>query len=103
MMCLVKTWRNKVSFRGRTWSRRIQWLEDGTTIKLKLEELGNYKEVGVTSEPFAQTIWDRFKSGSSTDDAVSILGIDLPTDKLSRKASNERSQPTAPISTPRRG
>lgn len=90
MYQLTKTWRNKVPFNqtvnSRTWNRRIQWLEDGSgTVKLKLETPEGYREVGVL-EGLAQKVWDRFKDGQSIEDSVSILGTELPPEKLSRKA-----------------
>lgn len=58
---------------GKSWTRRIQWLEDDDKVKLKLEDGAEYKEV-ICSEINANTIWSRFKEGQSIEDAVSILG-----------------------------
>lgn len=91
---LLKSWDNrrgnpKLADRiaGRTWTRRIQWLK-GDLIKLKLEIISltenQYREL-LATEADAQIIWDRFKSGQSIDDSVSILGRIVPESLKSRK------------------
>jgi hypothetical protein len=91
MFNLIKSWDNrktcdrKQCINGRTWTRRIQWLEDeaGAT-KLKLEDGAGYKEVLVTCG-MGQTIWDRFKAGQSINDSVSILAQPVPPGLSSKK------------------
>jgi hypothetical protein len=71
---------------GRSWTRRIQWLEDAEDrVKLKLQDGESYREV-IAVGGMAQTIWDRFKTGQSIDDSVSILGNDPPKFLRSRKS-----------------
>lgn len=58
---------------GRTWTRRIQWLEnEGNSVKLKLEENEIYKEI-LISQAFAQIVWERFKGNSPIDECISIF------------------------------
>lgn len=97
---LVKSWDNRKEIsrvrlsdrdciNGRTWTRRIQWLEDAEDrVKLKLEDGQTYREV-IAVGGMAQTIWDRFKQGQSIDDAVSILGNNPPKFLKSKRASKE--------------
>ena len=94
MYSMVKSWSNRretkakrlKTINGRTWTRRIRWLEDDTSvIKLKFEDGETYFETGV-SVSFAQTVWDRFKEGQSIQDAVSILGVKV---KLSMKGERQ--------------
>lgn len=89
---VVKSWDDrrtcdrKSCIKGRTWVRRIQWLEDcEDRVKLKLEDGDTYREV-IAVGGMAQTIWDRFKAGQSIDDAISILGNAVPKFLRSRKA-----------------
>lgn len=67
---------------GRSWTRRITWLEDGDKIKLKFEDGDTYFETGVPAG-FAPLVWDRFKEGQSIEDSVSIFGCKCV---LSRRA-----------------
>ena len=78
---LRKSWDNRgypvrMNAFGRTWVRRIRWYENGTvTVKLKFEDSTEYVEAGVTVA-FAQTVWDRFKSGQSIQDSLSVFGCE---------------------------
>lgn len=89
----IKTWDNRSKpvrldpKTGRSWTRRIQWLEDAEDrIKLKLWDGEAYKEV-IAVGGMAQTIWDRFKQGQSIDDCISILANPVPKHMQSKKAS----------------
>ena len=94
---VVKTWDDrrrvkegrlqKECINGRTWIRRIQWLEDGPAIKLKFESGDTYHEVGVLTEIAAQTAWDRFKAGQEYSELLSIFGVGDIKVTPSRKAS----------------
>lgn len=74
---------------GRTWVRRIRWLEDaeGRT-KLKMEDGATYREV-IAVGGMAQTIWDRFKVGQPIDDCVSILANPVPACMASKRLADE--------------
>lgn len=92
---LLKSWDNRKRpvrldpKTGRSWTRRIQWLEDAEDrVKLKLEDGEAYREV-IAVGGMAQTIWDRFKSGQSIDDAVSILANPVPKFLRSRKVKDK--------------
>ena len=94
MYGVTRTWNNRdeakrlrlLRINNRTWTRRIQWLEGDRDVKLKFDEDTRYSEVCVPPA-FAQTIWDRFVSGQSAEDAVSIYGLRVwcPSRKLSRQ------------------
>lgn len=97
----IKEWDNRreravkgrlVFTNGRSWSRRITWLEDreACQVKIKLEDGACYSEVTTGTEDMAQTIWDRFKAGQSIDDAVSILARPVPPSLASRRADKGR-------------
>ena len=74
---------------GRTWTRRIQWLEDSMLpVKLKLEDGHMYKEV-LCSRIDAEIIYDRFREGQSIDDCISILGNKVPASLQSIRASRQ--------------
>lgn len=76
---------------GRSWTRRIRWLEDAEDrVKLKLEDGDQYREV-LAVGGFAETIFQRFKAGQSIDDAVSILGGEPPAALQSRRAAEGES------------
>ncbi len=99
MFSKVKCWDNRHQVKllkelrfscvkGRTWTRRIQWLQDlEGRIKLKFEDGTAYSEVMVLSTPLAQTVYDRFKAGQSIADSCSILTHKVPNSLQSRKAS----------------
>ena len=75
---------------GRSWTRRIQWLEDSEgRIKLKFEDGDTYKEVLAAWPDAAKTIWERFKAGQSIDDCISILVNFVPKHLQSRKAGEQ--------------
>lgn len=76
------------TIKGRTWTRRIQRLEDDGIIKLKMEDGEVYKEVlaGATD---VETIYKRFMQGQSIDDCISILGSKVPESLQSRRAKND--------------
>lgn len=91
MFSLVKSWDNRKEAKskrlstvnGRSWTRRVQWLEDASDlVKLKFCDGEGYLETGVY-RPFAQLVWDRFKSGQSAQEAISVFGGKVT---LSRKA-----------------
>lgn len=93
-----RTWDNRISgkllIHGKTWTRRITQLSDGDgNVKLKMEicpivtGANEYKEVLVPSG-LTQTVWDRFKTGQSIEDCVSILGKEVPKPMRSRKAAD---------------
>jgi hypothetical protein len=76
---------------GRTWTRRVQWLEsseEGAPVKLKFEIMTTteekYEEVGVP-EGFAQTVYDRFKAGQSIEDCVSIFKVHVQPSRKGKK------------------
>lgn len=87
---VIKTWDDRKTanrrecIKGRTWFRRVQWLEDGTHVKLKLEVGTDYKEV-IADCGMANTVWQRFKEGQSIADSVSILAIPVPPCLASRR------------------
>ena len=98
MFSKVKSWDNRTSGRllpnGRTWTRRITWMEDeNDAIKLKLEYVSqdgedtSYKEV-LCDAIAAETIWKRFREGQPIDDAISILGNLVPKSLKSKKAGD---------------
>jgi len=98
----VKEWDNREERRvrgrlvftnGRSWTRRVQWLEDSDEgpVKIKFWELDTggleaYTECGVP-QAFARTVWDRFKEGQSAQDALSIFRVGV---KPSRKAQEQQ-------------
>lgn len=95
MFSLVKSFDNRKetkvkrlpTINDRTWTRRIQWLEDDGLIKLKLEDGDRYKEI-LVSEKDANTIWARFKHEyTNIDDCISIFGGVVPTSMQSRRAT----------------
>lgn len=100
MFSKVKDWDNRNEQRrkgqlvftdkGRSWTRRIQWLENQEgNVKLKLEDnVQGYKEV-IVSEKDAQTIYERFRAGQSIQDSISILGTDPPQHLKSKRASEQ--------------
>lgn len=70
---------------GRTWTRRVQWLEEGNTVKLKFDDGERYYETGVPAA-FAQKVYDRFREGQSIEDSVSIFqSFAKPSMKQSRR------------------
>ncbi len=71
---------------GRSWTRRIQWLVWDGSVKLKLEDGKDYREV-LTDKLSGNIIWKRFREGQSIDDCVSILGNVVPASLQSKKAS----------------
>jgi hypothetical protein len=88
---LIKSWNNrkscnrKTQVNGKSWSRRIQYLEDEEgRVKLKLEDGTEYREI-IAGGGSANTIWDRFKAGQSIDDSVSILSATPPEFLKSRR------------------
>jgi hypothetical protein len=92
----VKSWDNRGRpvrldpTTGRSWTRRIRWLEDSDgRIKLKLEDGQVYKEVVAVFSDAAQRVWDRFKDGQSIDDCVSILAAAVPRHLASRRATDK--------------
>jgi len=89
---VVKTWDNRrdkpsPTINQRTWTRRIQWLEDGPAIKLKFESGETYNEVGVLTEIAAETAWQRFKVGAEFEELKSIFGVGDIKVTPSRKAT----------------
>jgi hypothetical protein len=85
----LKMWRNSPevqekrlpTINDRTWTRRIQWLEDSPTsdvVKLKMEDGEVYKEVGV-SRFQADGVWHRFKDGQSIEDCLSFFAVRTPS------------------------
>lgn len=96
---VLRTWHDEVRFptpteadrwASRTWTRRIRWSEDGQgNVKLKFEEGEAYREVCIP-EAFAQTVWDRFKSGQTSQEAVSIFAGELtgPSRKVKQGAGD---------------
>lgn len=92
---MLKSWNNRRSCKradciyGRTWTRRIRWLESiDHQIKLKLEEGEYYREVLVPFKDAANTIWLRFKDGQPIDDCISILGVVPPAYLRSKKGKS---------------
>ncbi len=93
---MVKSWddgrdeithcRKPFNARGRSWDRRIRWLEDGDLVKLKMEDGEDYSEVLSNNSLDPQTIWNRFKAGQSILDCVSILAVTPPKALRSKKA-----------------
>jgi len=91
---LHKSWDNRTKpvridpATNKSWTRRVQWLNgtDGL-VKLKLEDVtdGVYREV-LCPDYAAQIIWDRFKTGQSINDAVSILANPVPKGLQSKRA-----------------
>lgn len=92
----VKEWDNRKDRRkngrlvftdkGRSWTRRITWMENSDgQVKFKLEADDVYKEV-LVSGGAADTIWSRFKAGSSIDDCIGILAVPVPKALASKKA-----------------
>lgn len=74
---------------GKTWTRRAQWLtNEHGDIKLKFIDGEAYREVLVPSTELAQTIWSRFKAGATIQDAISILGVEVPKSMHSRRADS---------------
>lgn len=76
------------TFNGRTWTRRIQFLEGTPLNKLKLEDGKEYKEI-LVSKLDAEKIYERFKEGQSINDCISILGAKVPESLQSRRASGQ--------------
>lgn len=82
-MYVIKIWDNRKetkakrlpTINGRTWTRRVQWLEEGTVIKLKFEDGLTFLELGVLTTIAAQTAWDRFKEGATPEALRSIFGV----------------------------
>jgi len=97
MFGVVKTWDNRRETKAqrletinkRTWTRRIQWLEDGPAIKLKFDEGSEYNEIGVLTEIAAQTAWDRFKAGETFASLKSIFGVGDIKVQPSKKAATQ--------------
>lgn len=98
---LHKSWSNRTETKaerlptvnGRTWTRRIQWLEaaDETGVKLKLEDGIEYKEV-ILPLLDADKVYNRFCEGQSIADALSILTRPVPKDLQSRRASRQEAK-----------
>ncbi len=94
MFGMLKTWTNAPqpgahTRNGRTWTRRIQWLEDSEgNVKLKMECVNGYKEA-LVQQADAGTVWRRFKDGQSIDDCLSIYGSPVPPPMKSRRAAKE--------------
>lgn len=96
MFSTVKSWDNREQRRkagrlaftdGKSWTRRIRWLADGdATVKLKLEDGDQYREVIALSVQLADRIWQRFKDGQPINDCVSILAVDAPAALQSKRA-----------------
>ncbi len=94
MFVHTRTWDNRNSRRingrlnmtgGRSWSRRIQWLENQEgQVKLKFEVGDSYREE-LIPEGFAQIVWDRFKAGQSVEDCISIFALHLPVSMASKR------------------
>jgi hypothetical protein len=86
----LKTWDNRTSGsllpNGKTWTRRITWLVGETLVKLKLEDGDAYREV-LVDETSAKIVWQRFRDGQPINDAVSILGAEVPESLKSRRAA----------------
>lgn len=74
---------------GKTWTRRIQWLEGDGLIKLKLQDGDTYKEV-LVSQVDADKVWQRFEDGQTIDDCCSILTQPVPQSMQSRKAARSK-------------
>lgn len=95
----VKTWDNRCQvkeqklqsscIKGRTWIRRVQWLEDGSIIKLKFDEGSEYNEIGALTEIAVQEAWEKFKNGASFAELKSIFGIGNIKVEPSRKQAIE--------------
>ena len=91
-----KEWSNRTetktkrlpTIKGRTWTRRIRWLEaaDESGVKLKLEDGIEYKEV-LVSRLDADKVYARFIEGQSINDALSILARPVPKSMQSKRAS----------------
>lgn len=101
MFSKVKSWDNRTRRNGavvmlpsgKSWTRLIQWLEDGAgVVKLKMEDGAIYKEVMV-NQTCASTVWHRFKDGQSIDDSLSALWTKVPESLQSKKAANNKEQP----------
>lgn len=90
----IKDWNNRketrtkrlLTVKGRTWTRRIQWLEDmiGMPVKLKFDDGEIYEEHGVLYA-FAQIVYDRFIQGASIKDAISVYGENVQGSRKSEK------------------
>jgi hypothetical protein len=103
MFRMIKSWDNRGQCQrrdclyGRTWTRRIQWLQgNDANVKLKMWDGTTYKEVMVIVGGCAQPIWNRFKAGLSIDDCVSILAQPVPKSLQSRQAA-QQDNPSPPV------
>ncbi len=93
MFSVVKTWDNRtrpvrIGPNGKSWTRRIQWLESQGSIKLKMEDGDQYEE-RLILQADADRVWRRFKDGQSIEDCLSILATPVPPPMKSRRAAKE--------------
>jgi len=90
----IKFWDNRDekprdTVNGRTWTRRVQWLEnEHDQIKLEVEHVTTdgacYREL-LIDRAAAEIVWKHFKDGQAIDDAVSIYGVPVPESMQSKR------------------
>lgn len=97
MFSLLKSWDNrrscdrKLCIKGRTWTRRIRWLEDSDgPVKLKLEDGSSFREV-LTSDGLVEIIWTRFRNSDTIEEAIGLFGHLVPNHMKSKKGAENES------------